>query len=175
MKNNILITGYPNTGKTTLIQKVQEKLTCKIAGLITYEKRVKGKRVGFYIADFCGNRMTMADVNLDSPYRVAQYGVNIESFEKIGIPALIDAKKNSDIILIDEIGTMETFSDEFCNVLIEIFNSRQPLIATITKKDSHFANTLKNRDDVHLFNLTTENRNLLVEKVFEEVKKFENF
>ncbi|MEA2104442.1 MAG: NTPase [Candidatus Cloacimonadota bacterium] len=171
MKNNILITGFPNIGKTTLMQKVREKLTCKIGGFITYEKFVKGTRTGFYIEDFSGNRMTMADINLDSPYQFAQYGVSIDAFEKIGIPALYEAQKNADIILIDEIGTMESFSDEFCTLLIEVFNTPKPLLATIKKKDSVLTSTLKNREDVLLFNLTTENRNLLVGKILEKVEK----
>lgn len=158
MKNNILITGYPNIGKTTLIKRIQEQLDCKIGGFVTYSKEENGKRTGFYIEDFEGQRMTMAEIGLKSPFRVSHYGVSIESFEKIGIPSLIDAKKNADLVLIDEIGTMETFSNKFCEILIEIFSSSKPLLATIKKKNSTFTKKLKERDDVLLFNLGARNR-----------------
>ncbi|MCD6101470.1 MAG: 50S ribosome-binding GTPase, partial [Candidatus Cloacimonetes bacterium] len=68
MANNILVSGYPGVGKTTLINKIIKKLNCKIGGFYTHEKKESGKRTGFYITDFSGNQMVMADVNSTSSY-----------------------------------------------------------------------------------------------------------
>ena len=159
MINNILISGYPGVGKTTLIMKIIKKLNCKISGFYTYEKKESRKRTGFYITDFSGNQMVMADINCNSLYRVGKYGVNVEAIEKIGISALENAKVNADLIIIDEIGKMEMFSSKFCEILETIFNSSKPVLATIRLKDCPLTVKLKAREDVKLFNLTINNRN----------------
>lgn len=158
MANNILITGYPGVGKTTLIKKVIANLNRNIGGFYTHERRINGKRTGFYISDFCGNKMVMADVNFRTGYRVGKYGVNLEAFEIIGIKALKKAKKNSDLVVVDEIGTMELFSEKFCHILLDIFAADKPLLATIKKRDNEFLHKLKKRKDVTLFELTINNR-----------------
>ncbi len=169
MPNNILITGRPNVGKTTLINKIRKNLDCKIGGFITFEKRRNGKRTGFYIQDFAGNRMTMADVNIKSPYRVSKYYVDISAFEEIGVPALERAKHRADIVIIDEIGPMETFSEKFCNMLESHFDSGKLLLASIKKRDYPFTTKLKNRDDVTIFSLNYQNRENLLQPILAEI------
>jgi nucleoside-triphosphatase THEP1 len=52
-KKNILITGRPRVGKSTLVMRVTAKLRelghTDIGGFYTLEKRQEGKRVGFDI------------------------------------------------------------------------------------------------------------------------------
>ncbi|MCK4358810.1 MAG: NTPase [Candidatus Cloacimonetes bacterium] len=169
MSNNILISGYPGIGKTTLINKIIKRLDCKIGGFYTSEKCENGKRTGFYITDFSGNQMVMADVNSPSSYRVSKYGVNIEAFEKIGIPALKKANKSADLIIVDEIGKMEMFSSNFCKILEEIFDSPKPLLATIKKIDCKLTAKLKSRDDVEIYDLTIDNRNKMVDRIIDRL------
>ena len=56
MPKNILITGYPGVGKTTLINKIVKQLSCSIGGFYTHEMLENGRRTGFYITDFDGNQ-----------------------------------------------------------------------------------------------------------------------
>ena len=169
MANNILLSGYPGVGKTTLINKIIKKLNCKIGGFYTHEKKESGKRTGFYITDFSGNQMVMADVNSTSSYRVSKYGVNVKAFEKIGIPALENANKTADLIIIDEIGKMEMFSPKFCKMLEKIFNSQKPVLATIKKIDCKLTLELKARDDVVIFHLTIQNRDEMVDRIIDRL------
>jgi nucleoside-triphosphatase THEP1 len=169
MANNILISGYPGVGKTTLINKIIKKLICKIGGFYTSEKRENGKRTGFYITDFSGNQMVMAEVNFKSKYRVGKYGVNVKAFDKIGIPALENANKTADLIIIDEIGKMEMFSPKFCRMLKQIFDSYKPVLATIKKIDCKLTSELKARDDVEIFHLTIQNRNEMVDRIIDRL------
>ena len=48
-KINILLTGKPGVGKTTVIKKIIEKYKKNISGFYTEEIREKGNRVGFRI------------------------------------------------------------------------------------------------------------------------------
>ncbi|MBC8525782.1 MAG: NTPase [Candidatus Cloacimonetes bacterium] len=169
MPNNILISGYPGIGKTTLINKIIKRLNCKIGGFYTSEKREKGKRTGFYIKDFSGNQMVMAEVNFKSRYRVGKYGVNVKAFEKIGIPALKKANETSDLIVVDEIGKMEMFCSNFCKILEEIFDSPKPLLATIKKVDCKLTTKLKARDDVKIFELRIDNRDEMIYSIIDRL------
>lgn len=170
MPKNILITGYPGVGKTTLINKITEQLSYKIDGFCTHEMKEHGRRTGFYITDFEGNRLVMASERSKSPYRVNKYGVNIEAFEKIGIPALERALHNADLIVIDEIGRMEMFSTKFCDTLREVFDSDKPLLATIKKIDCKLTKELKQRK-VQLFEVTGQNRDMIIEDVIRAVRE----
>jgi len=169
MSKNILITGYPGVGKTTLLKRLIDKLDCLVGGFYTHEMLVHGKRCGFYITDFEGNQMVMASEKSKSPYRVNKYGVNIEAFEKIGIPAMERVLEQSYLIVIDEIGRMEMFSPKFCEKLREVFDSDKPLLATIKKIDCELTKELKAREDVQIFEVTPQNRNEISNKILCEV------
>jgi len=169
MPKNILITGYPGVGKTTLINKIVKQLSCSIGGFYTHEMLENGRRTGFYITDYEGNQMVMASEKSSSPYRVSKYGVNIEVFEKIGIPAMERALQNADLIVIDEIGRMEMFSPKFCDMLRRVFDSEKPLLATIKKNDCELTKELKHRDDVKIFEVTTSNRDRISEEITKEI------
>jgi len=171
MPKNILITGYPGVGKTTLVNKITKQLSCKIGGFYTHEMRENGKRTGFYITDFDGNQMIMASERSDLPYRVNKYGVNINAFEKVGIPAMERALKSADLILIDEIGRMEMFSPKFCDMLRKVFDSEKPLLATIKRVDCELTKELKKRKDVELIEVTKFNREVIIEDVFRAIQR----
>ena len=93
------------------------------------------------------------------------YGVNIEAFEMIGIPAMERALQNADLIIIDEIGRMEMFSPKFCDLLRKVFDSDKPLLATIKKVDCELTKELKARDDVVKYEVTNENRDPLFQEI----------
>jgi len=158
-------------GKTTLVNKITKQLSCKIGGFYTHEMRENGKRTGFYITDFDGNQMIMASERSDLPYRVNKYGVNINAFEKVGIPAMERALKSADLILIDEIGRMEMFSPKFCDMLRKVFDSEKPLLATIKRVDCELTKELKKRKDVELIEVTKFNREVIIEDVFRAIQR----
>jgi len=172
MPKNILITGYPGTGKTTLVKKILENLSCNIGGFYTHEMLENGRRTGFYITDFDGNQMVMASGKSASQYRVNKYGVNIDAFEKVGIPAMERALQSADLVVIDEIGRMEMFSTKFCEKLRKVFDADKPLLATIKKIDCALTKELKEREDVEIFEVTKQNRDKIFEDVLSVIKGF---
>ncbi|MFQ5658133.1 MAG: nucleoside-triphosphatase, partial [Candidatus Methylomirabilales bacterium] len=124
-----LITGLPGVGKTSLLLSLLEKLPGKKGGFYTQEIRDGGRRVGFQITDLAGHEGVLAHVNLPGPPRVGRYGVDLKSFDAIGVRAVNHALKGADLIVIDEIGKMELCSPQFQKVLFEVLENHDPFWA----------------------------------------------
>jgi len=157
---NILLQGLPGIGKTTIIEKLAELLK-NIAGFYTKEIRQNGERVGFLVKDFEGREGILAHIEYKSPYRVGRYCVNIKSFEGIAIPALENGLKERKILLIDEIGKMEIFSDKFKEQVAKSLDSPNQVIATIPQKMNYQIKKIIEGRNYHLIHVTKENRNSL--------------
>ena len=86
---NILLTGAPGIGKTTVIMQLAEQLADKrVGGFYTEEIRDKGQRQGFRIATFSGSSAVLAHVSFRSRQRVGRYKVDVCAFEQLVIPEL---------------------------------------------------------------------------------------
>src|SRR4030042_397641 len=113
MANVYLLTGSPGAGKTTIIREVVARFKNKAGGFYTQEIRVGGIRQGFKITALNGREAVLSHVDISSPHRVSKYGVDISNLDNIGVAALYQSLKESDLIIIDEIGKMELFSPRF--------------------------------------------------------------
>ena len=85
---NILITGRPGCGKTTLIMEILKELNLKASGFYTSEIRIHGKRKGFSIVTLSGKRGILAHQNIHSEKRVSKYGVNLKDLEELGVSSI---------------------------------------------------------------------------------------
>ena len=170
MKTNILITGPPGCGKSTLIEKVINRIEEPVGGFFTREIKERGIRVGFSINTLDGREGILAHKSIRSEYRVGKYGINIEDIDTIAVPSLIPKGKD-EIVVIDEIGKMECFSDLFKKTLIQVLDSPNCVIGSIALRGDSFIQGIKNRDDVQVSNVTPETRDSLVEEILDSIKK----
>lgn len=160
---NILICGPPGVGKTTLIKKILKKINLRAGGFYTEEIRGRSNRVGFKIISLDNQEGILAHINIKDSQRVGRYGVNINDLENIGARSLEQALKNDDLIIIDEIGKMEVFSEEFKEKVLDCLSSKKIVLAAISMVGDKFISNIKRRDDIILFKVTKENRNKLIE------------
>jgi len=66
-----------------------------------------------------------------------------------------------DVFYIDEIGKMECFSDKFKKLFTRLLDSEKPVIATIAFRGEGIIGEIKKRNDVQLFVMTRNNRDLI--------------
>jgi nucleoside-triphosphatase len=162
-----LITGKPGVGKTTLVQKVIKRMrSVNMAGFCTSEIRCAGSRLGFELLGLNGGRRTLAHVEIDSQYRVGRYGVDKDGFEEF-LTILDLLNPNVELIVIDEIGKMELFSNRFRNLVRDALNADKQVLATIALKGNDFIREIKQRLDIHLLEVTHANRNRLLEAILD--------
>lgn len=158
---NILFTGPPGCGKTTLIDKIVQTINTPSTGFFTREIRDKGRRVGFSIKTLDQKEGVLAHQDVKSRWRVGKYGVNLADIDRIVVPSMIPAT-SGELVVIDEIGKMECFSELFKKTLEGVLDSDHPVIGSIATKGDRFIQKIKERSDVLLVTVTLQNRNELV-------------
>lgn len=174
-QKNLLLTGRPRVGKSTLILRAIEKLrqigVGKIGGFYTIEVPGEKGRTGFDIHTLDGKIAPLARTGLESQYRLGKYGIDMESFESVALSALENAIKSRSIIIVDEIGYMELKSKRFRELVERALDSPSPLLATIMKNCFDFPDRIKARKDVALFNVRVDNREGLVSEIVDRITK----
>jgi nucleoside-triphosphatase len=166
---NILITGIPGIGKTTLIKKIERELAHLLpVGFYTEEIREKSIRKGFELISLSGRRELFSHVDIRSPYRVSKYGVDIKRFEDF-LGCIPFFAQGTEIVIIDEIGKMECFSKKFEQIVRALLDSEKIFISTVSLKGGGFIAEVKERDDVKLFELSSANRDSLLSEILEEL------
>ena len=161
---NILLTGRPGVGKTTLIKRLVDSVPLSRDGFYTEEIRKGKERTGFSLTTLDGNRSILASVNIGGPHRVGKYGVDVDSFEKFGVESIRKAMLKKGLIIIDEIGKMELFSKKFRELVIQALNTGR-VIATIKKGSTGYIDEIRSRRDVRLLEVNYQNREALLGKI----------
>ncbi|MFX1517558.1 MAG: NTPase [Promethearchaeota archaeon] len=174
MSNHFLITGKPGVGKTTIIKKIVVELRMAkpnwdISGFYTNEIRQNGLRIGFDIYTFDGQQGILArsnDPQFGSKFRVGRYSVNITDLENLVVPLLYNP---SDLLVIDELGKMEMFSSKFRKAVLFAFNNQPRVLATIPHYKNSFLIAIRNRPDIHIWELTRLNRRQILQGINQEL------
>jgi nucleoside-triphosphatase len=168
MKSAYLLTGMPGTGKTSLIKQAVASLNGRAGGFYTEEIRSMGERQGFRIVTIDNQTVQFAHIGLKSPYHVSKYGIDLQGLESAGVEALQEAARHCEVVIIDEIGKMELFSDKFKGAVSEIIDSGKKVLGTIMLKSHPWADEVKKRPQVHLITVTRQNH----DQVLEEIKEW---
>lgn len=166
----VLVTGLPGVGKTTLIQRIQDRYRdqgLKVVGMTTREAREGDQRVGFKITNISsGEEGWLARVGDGPGPRVGKYKVVTKYLDSIGVRALKQAMEQAnDLVLIDEIGPMEMTSSAFRQALADLLSKRERVVATV-KYGSHYPELARvPAADAVSFEISRDNR----EEVFQKI------
>lgn len=176
MQKNILITGQPRSGKSTLLEKVISDIPNKV-GFITKEILANGQRTGFKIRTHLGNELILADIHRSTPYKFSKYFVNVQALDTI-IPEVATFNTN-DILYLDEIAPLELFSEKFKRLVLQYLDSKNTCLATVKRGYADdFIQSIEKRDDVIFVEITAENREekgLFVRQLLKKIEKARNY
>jgi len=163
----VLLTGRPGIGKTTVIRRFLAETGAEAGGFYTEEIRRGGSRFGFSLNIVGGERYILASVEIKGPPRVGKYGVDLRTFERAAVPAIERAVAEGRLVVVDEIGKMELFSERFRRAVLGALDSSAPLLGTILSRPHPFADEIVRRADVRVINVTFENRDRLASELAE--------
>jgi nucleoside-triphosphatase len=159
----LLIAGRPGAGKTTVLSRLSELLRdagVPLTGFLTRELRQRGRRVGFEIETFAGERGLLAHVELPGPPRVGRYGVELDAFEALALPAMKPPGAEQ-VVLVDELGKMELASKRFREATLALFDHPVPIVASVQTSAHPFTARLKALAEVDTLPVTAANRDRL--------------
>ncbi|MFC1926492.1 NTPase [Chloroflexota bacterium] len=169
-KKACFLSGRPGSGKTTVIKEVLSRGEKSAGGFYTEEIRIQGVREGFRIITLEGKSAVLAHVGICSRYSVGRYGVDVGSIEDVAIPALLNATRNQDILVIDEIGKMELLSASFGGAVLEALESGKKVLGTIMLGSHPWADRFKERPDVEIIPVTRSNHVEVIDKIMDWLK-----
>jgi nucleoside-triphosphatase THEP1 len=155
-KSKFLVSGVPGCGKTTLMEKLIAESEMTACGFVTREIREDGRRVGFMILGLSGREETLAHVSVESGYRVGKYRVDVAALERTIESEF--SNDRSELVVIDEIGKMELFSQQFQSLINRLWRSDRPVVATIMSAPNAFCDRIKADMNSVVFELKRDNR-----------------
>lgn len=164
-------------GKTTVLTRtvgVLKKQGHSVGGMLSSEVRESGVRVGFEILDVASNsRGWLAQVNLKGGPQLGKYRVNVADLNSVGVQAITQAVGTCEVVVIDEIGPMELFSEKFKEAVRQALESRKLVIAVMHwKAQNQLITEVRNRGDAETVVVTVENREKLPELLAEKASAF---
>ena len=168
LRNNIFITGPPRSGKSTLVSQVIEELSLDAEGLRTPDIREDGKRMGFKLVDIkTGEEGILSHVEQDEGPKVSKYRVSMEDLENFTELSLENISDGCDIVVIDEIGTMELYSDRFKRAVIRRLEGKKPVLAVL-----HRHHVDKYREYGEVFEFTKSNYDIMKLEIKKKVRSY---
>jgi len=154
MKPVYLLIGKPGTGKTSLIKQALAGLEGRAGGFYTEEIRSQGTRLGFKLVTLDGHEAILAHNDFNKRFQVGKYGVDVESLDRVGVPALRQAAEQCDLVVVDEIGKMELFSPDFRATVLELISGGKRVLGTIMFNANPWADAIKRQPQVNLVTVT---------------------
>ena len=164
MTTNLLLTGHPGIGKTTLVQRIVERLGhLALSGFYTEEIRTRGRRMGFRAVALNGTSGVFAHRHYQttSQYRLGPYGVHPWMLEHLVLPHLDWQRKRPDLMVVDEIAKMEFLSRPLRETILELLDSPCPVLGTISLRGAGVLKRIRDREDALLIQVTQKNRSVL--------------
>lgn len=165
---HIFLTGEVQCGKSTIIDKVLQLLPQKkVGGFRTFSVLGEDGLFAVYIAA-AGKPLPPLSEDNRVGLRLGKGKGLIgytEVFERRGVEILAD--KDADIILMDEIGSMENKAHLFRAEVLRLLDGDTPILGVIKPRSLLLPDLVRNHPKVTVFAVTEDNRDTLPEQIAE--------
>lgn len=160
-RKHILICGEVGAGKSTLIQRLLRQNARPLYGFIT--KKLDSDENGFhpiYIHPAGAAERKFEQDNLIGTCDRRTHNINLNAFNTLGV-SYLQAKPDG-IIVMDELGFMESKADAFVKSVFAALDGEIPVIAAVKARfDVPFLNEVRAHPKTMLCTMTTDNRDAL--------------
>lgn len=167
--NKFVIVAPKRTGKTTLVNKLLECTNKHVIGFQTRKDDTKINENGLwplYIFPV-GKSLIKEDKYLVGYCGKGKHTVNNDVFNTTGVE-LISTNNKDDLIIMDEVGFMETNAKILTEKIFEVLNSNNPVLIMLKDKNNvELLEKIKNVNNIELIYMNVSNR----DEVFEKIKK----
>ncbi len=166
-----LIVGNRGVGKSTLIGKVLDALGRPVFGFET-------KKEDFLAEDENGSPIYIypprcervrTEENLVGYCKNHRFQAAAEVFDRYAAELRKPIPAGS-IVLLDELGFMESRAEEFCAAVMALLDGDVPVIAAVKDKDFPFLEAVRSHPKGKCFYIDTENRDELYPQVLDFVR-----
>lgn len=169
---HILLVSRSGIGKSGLIRRVTQALNRPVFGYESVKEDALADPVNgspIYLYEIGKPRLRSAE-NL-AGYCLNRHATTFPgAFDRFA-PRLRAGVPEGYIIVLDEIGPMESGSPAFRDAILALLDGDVPVIAAVRDKNTPFLNTVRSHPNCKCFYLTPENR----DSVFSEIIKEEVF
>ena len=163
-----LIVGGRGVGKSTLISRVLETCGRPVYGFQTKKEdsladELRGSPVYIYEA---WRKRRRTEENLVGYCKNHCFDTSAEVFDRFS-PKLREPVQKGGVVLLDELGFMETRAEQFCAAILALLDGDVPVIAAVKNKDTPFLEAVRTHPNAKCFYITAENRDVLYPRVLE--------
>ena len=166
-----LIVGAQGVGKSTLIKKVLRELALPVSGYET-KKEDSLADPGFGMPVYI---YPAGQEHMQSPDRLLGYrgGLTpvtfLEAFDRFA--DRLNSETDSGIVVLDEIGFMESGAESFCAAIMKKLDGNVPVIAAVKNVDTPFLISVREHPKCRCFHIDEENRDALYPQVLAYLKE----
>ena len=155
----IFLTGKNGVGKSTLCDKVLQNTKFSFGGFKTLPVLDGQKLKGFKIRDIeTGDEEEIA--YFDDKFLIHPV---VGGFENLGVKSLKNAFEHKELVVMDELGFLESEAESFKNTVFEVLKSGKMVIGVMKIDRNEFLDEV--RKYVEILQVNEENRDILPQEL----------
>ena len=162
--NNIFLTGEVGIGKSTVIQDVLSLLSVSDCGgfrTVSAAPLTKGAVLDVFIEKAWEQTPHDTEHLVGSRWGDGHFSAYPSAFDAVGASIFASCPKGAELIIMDELGVMESEAKEFRKAVFDVLNGSLPVLGVIKARRSDFLDAIRLHEKSKIFEVTRDNRDEL--------------